>query len=595
MTASAVGAELASALAYAREVGVSALRDTGFHDRAAMLKELARVVRRRGAEFAELALELGVRPDETELEVKAATGLLRRYADLGLRALPAGNRITLGEADFLDRTGSTAARRMAVPGTGAAVHLLDAELPILSALDRFASAFLAGRPCLIRSAPLLAPLLASVTQCVRTAELPEGVLQFSCGTDDLESLLTPRELLVPGGARSGGVAVLGTGAEPGTAAVELFADHVVDSMTRWTGRPAHAVRQIFVPAVLVPRVRAELADRLAAVVAGDPRDPDARMGPLPSAAHLTRVVAQLAELTIDARVRYAALAPSGGNYLLPVLVEADPARAAPPELGIRGPVAVLLGYGSAAELAAALGRGARRTHCAIVAPDPAAARELAAAAAPFAEVVSFPAAVIASLDRSEAECLDRVHAQLCVTTIRAAPSTLAGATGTWLRGAARTRPVRHPLRMWADELRPGDAVTAGPRTVTRADIAEFAELTGDHYYLHTDEDAARKNPMFRGIVAHGYLVLSVAAGLVTTTERGPVLANYGLENLRFLGPVRPGDELTVRLTAAQITPRPNTTHSEVRWDAEVCNQEQVPVARYDVLTLMARAPDLPGL
>lgn len=588
--AAAPGTSLTDALSYARDTGVPTLRENGFHERAALLKELARMLRQHGAELAERAVYLGVRPGDTELEVRAAGALLRRYADIGLRELPAGNQIPLGATEFLDRTGTTAARRVAVPGTGAAVHIVDDELPILSYLDRFASAFLAGRPCLIRPAALTVPLLTTLTERIVAAELPAGALQFLCGAGDLESAMTPHEVLMPGGTRSGAVAVLSSGAEPGTPAFELFADYVVDSMTRWTGRSPHAVRQIFVPTAFVPRMRGALANRLEAVAVGDPCDPDVTMGPLPSAAHRARVIAQLAELIRDARISYAAPVPGDDNFLRPVLVEADAARQVPAELGIRGPVAALLGYGSAAELAAALARGPRRTRCAIVAPEPAAAHRLATVAAPHAEVVAFPDAVLAPLDRSDAECLDRVHAQLCVTTVRAAPQTLARATGTWVRGATRTPSDRHPLRMWADELRPGDSMTAGPRTVSRADIAEFAELTGDHYYLHTDEDAASRNPMFRGVIAHGYLVLSLAAGLFTTTEPGPVLANYGLENLRFLGPVRPGDELTVHLTAQQITRRPNTTHSEVRWDVDVHNQHQVTVARYDVLTLMARMP-----
>ncbi|WP_141717794.1 aldehyde dehydrogenase family protein, partial [Nocardia altamirensis] len=355
---------LASALSYARDTGVPAMRDTGFHDRAALLKDLARVLRRHAAEFAERALYLGVRPVDTELEVRAAGALLRRYADIGLRDLPAGNQISLGATEFMDRSGSTAARRAAVPGSGAAVHLLDDELPILSYLDRFASAFLAGRPCVIRPAPLTVSLLAAVTERVRAVELPEGALQFVCSTGDLESILTPHEVLVPRGGRSGAVAVAGLGAEPDTEAFELFIDHVVDSITRWTGRPAHAVRQIFVPTPLVTKVSAALTERLGEVVAGDPRDPEVTMGPLPSAAHRTKVTTQLTELIRDARLRYAGGVPRGRNYLPPVLIEADAHRQVPHELGIRGPVAVLLGYGSSAELSAALARGPRRTRCA---------------------------------------------------------------------------------------------------------------------------------------------------------------------------------------------------------------------------------------
>jgi len=121
-----------------------------------------------------------------------------------------------------------------------------------------------------------------------------------------------------------------------------------------------------------------------------------------------------------------------------------------------------------------------------------------------------------------------------------------------------------------------------------ADIEHFAEFTGDRFYAHLDEKAAAANPFFGGRVAHGYLVVSFAAGLFVSPEPGPVLANYGLENLRFLTPVFPGDAVTVTLTAKQITPREDQDYGEVRWDADVTNQKGESVARYDVLTLVSK-------
>ena len=146
----------------------------------------------------------------------------------------------------------------------------------------------------------------------------------------------------------------------------------------------------------------------------------------------------------------------------------------------------------------------------------------------------------------------------------------------------------HPFRKSLAELQIGDSITAGPRTVTRDDIEHFAEFTGDTFYAHTDEEAAAANPLFGGIVAHGYLVLSFAAGLFVDPEPGPVLANYGLDKLRFRTPVRPGDELTVTLTAAQITPRDDVDYGDVRWDVVVTNQDDTPVASYQLLTLVAK-------
>jgi oxepin-CoA hydrolase/3-oxo-5,6-dehydrosuberyl-CoA semialdehyde dehydrogenase len=144
--------------------------------------------------------------------------------------------------------------------------------------------------------------------------------------------------------------------------------------------------------------------------------------------------------------------------------------------------------------------------------------------------------------------------------------------------------------MYLDELKPGYSVTVGPRKITRADIKQFAALTGDRYYLHTDDAAARDNPIYGGIVAHGYLVMSCAAGLFVTPEPGPVLANLGVDRLRFLAPVRPDDEITVTITVKSITRRPGAGRGEVRWDVEVVDQDDRTVTRYDMLTLMAGKP-----
>jgi oxepin-CoA hydrolase/3-oxo-5,6-dehydrosuberyl-CoA semialdehyde dehydrogenase len=173
------------------------------------------------------------------------------------------------------------------------------------------------------------------------------------------------------------------------------------------------------------------------------------------------------------------------------------------------------------------------------------------------------------------------------TAIQASPRVLAAVTGRWVPGAPRHPGAVHPFRKPLDELRPGDAVVAGPRTVTLADVEHFAEFTGDTFYAHMDADA-RANPFFDGRVAHGYLVLSFAAGLFVQPDPGPVLANYGLENLRFLTPVYPGDALTVTLTCKQITLREDADYGEVRWDADVTNQDGASVATYDVLTLVAK-------
>jgi oxepin-CoA hydrolase/3-oxo-5,6-dehydrosuberyl-CoA semialdehyde dehydrogenase len=165
---------------------------------------------------------------------------------------------------------------------------------------------------------------------------------------------------------------------------------------------------------------------------------------------------------------------------------------------------------------------------------------------------------------------------------------LTAITGQWVPGSARTTTDVHPFRKHLEALRVGDTVVGGPRTVSQADVEHFAEFTGDTFYAHMDSAAAAANPFFGERVAHGYLVVSFAAGLFVDPAPGPVLANFGVDNLRFLTPVRFGDELTITLTAKQITPRDTAAYGEVRWDADVTNQSGDSVARYDVLTLVAK-------
>ena len=168
------------------------------------------------------------------------------------------------------------------------------------------------------------------------------------------------------------------------------------------------------------------------------------------------------------------------------------------------------------------------------------------------------------------------------------PAALTARSGRWRAGAPSRTDAGHPFRRSLADLRIGDAVESEPREVTLDDITHFADFTGDTFYAHTDEEAAQKNPLFGGIVAHGYLVVSLAAGLFVQPDPGPVLANFGVDNLRFLTPVTAGDSIRVTLTVKQITPRTTADYGEVRWDAVVTNADGEPVATYDVLTLVAK-------
>ena len=303
--------------------------------------------------------------------------------------------------------------------------------------------------------------------------------------------------------------------------------------------------------------------------------------------------------------------PERGAFLAPILLRVDdPGQAAPHEVEAFGPVASLLPYATTEQVIALAAKGRGSLVGSVVTGDTGFAREVVLGVAPWhgrllvldtddakestGHGSPLPVLVHGGPGRAgggeEMGGIRGVLHHMQRTAVQASPETLTAITGRWVQGAAR-REGTHPFRKSLAELRVGDCVVAGPRTVTRSDIAQFAELTGDTFYAHTDEEAARANPLFGGIVAHGYLVLSLAAGLFVAPEPGPVLANYGLENLRFLTPVKPGDELTVTLTAKQITPRVDADYGEVRWDTDVTNQRGESAARYDVLTLVAKERD----
>ena len=174
------------------------------------------------------------------------------------------------------------------------------------------------------------------------------------------------------------------------------------------------------------------------------------------------------------------------------------------------------------------------------------------------------------------------------TAVQGAPWLLSEVTGRWMQGAKTRQDGIHPFRKSLAELEIGDQLVTASRTVTLEDIEHFAHFTGDTFYAHMDEEAAKANPFFDGRVAHGYLIVSFAAGLFVDPAPGPVLANYGVDALRFLTPVNPGDTLQVTLTCKQINPRETEDYGEVRWDCTVTNQEAQLVAQYDVLTMVAK-------
>ena len=409
--------------------------------------------------------------------------------------------------------------------------------------------------------------------------------------------------------------VLGPDAAPDTPEFGLFVDQLVTEMTVKAGQKCTAIRRAFVPRGLMDEVVEATRAKLAEVVVGAPGAEGVAMGPLASldqrqeVLRAVKALRGVAELLTPEDVEVVGADRDRGAFLPPMLLRCDDLAAAEPhDIEAFGPVSTLLPYDGAEHAVELAARGQGSLVGSVVSHDRDFAREFVLGAA-------HAHGRILVLDRDDArentghgsplpvlvhggpgragggEELGGIRGVLHHmqrTAVQGSPDMLTAIGHRWVSGSRRTDDGVHPFRKSLAELRIGDSVTAGPRDVTLADVEHFAEFTGDTFYAHMDEEAAAANPLFGGRVAHGYLIVSWAAGLFVDPAPGPVLANYGVDNLRFLTPVKPGDALTVTLTCKQITPRGDADHGEVRWDAVVTNRDEQPVATYDVLTLVAK-------
>ncbi|GAA5084926.1 oxepin-CoA hydrolase/3-oxo-5,6-dehydrosuberyl-CoA semialdehyde dehydrogenase [Thermocatellispora tengchongensis] len=642
---SSTGIDFAAALAYGRSTGSPALRALSFHQRAALLKALASHLREHREELYALSLRTGATLGDSKFDVDGGIGVLFSYGSKGRRELPGGAGAVLldGPAEPLGKGGSFAGRHLYAPLRGVAVQINAFNFPVWGPLEKFAPAFLAGVPSLIKPASQTAYLTAKLVELIiESGILPEGSLQFVCGgVGDLFEHLTEQDLVAFTGSASTAqrlrthpvvagrsvrfnaeadslnCSILGPDAQPGSAEFDLFVKQLVTEMTVKAGQKCTAIRRAFVPEGLLGAVAEAAAERLAKVTVGNPADPSVRMGALAGLAQREEVRRSLKALLAAGtpvfgdpdRVEVVGADAERGAFMSPILIRVDdPERAEPHEVEAFGPVSTLMPYSSAEQVIELAARGQGSLVGSVVTGDPAFAREVVLGVAPWhgrllvldAEAAKestghgspLPMLVHGGPGRAgggeELGGIRSVTHYMQRTAVQGSPDMLTAITGQWTPGAARDTGDVHPFRKHLEDLRPGDTVVAGPRTVTLEDIEHFAEFTGDTFYAHMDEEAAKANPFFDGRVAHGYLVVSLAAGLFVQPDPGPVLANYGLENLRFLTPVYPGDELTVTLTAKHIDPRDAAAYGEVRWDADVTKQDGSSVAKYDVLTLVAK-------
>ena len=636
------GLDFAALVAHARDVGGPAVRRLTFHERAGQLKALAKHLGQFTDEFYAMSLRTGATQRDSMVDIDGGLGTLFSFASLGTRELPNDTIVLDGSTEALGRGGTFVGQHVYTSRPGVAVQINAFNFPVWGMLEKLAPAYLAGLPSIVKPASQTAYLTETVVRrIIESAILAEGSLQLvsgSAGTllDELTeqdsvaftgsshtaAILRSHPAVLQRGVRLGveadslNCSILGLDVTPDDPELDLFVKGVVTEMTVKAGQKCTAIRRVIVPEALADTVITAISDRLGKVVIGDPADESVRMGALAGLAQRDAVRKAIEALRNSADVVYGdpdrvdvvGADAAAGAFLSPVLLRAHPGASEPHDVEPFGPVATVLTYSTTDEAIALAARGRGSLVASLVTHDPAIARQVTLGLAPWHGRVLV-------LDRDDAaestghgsplpmlvhggpgragggEELGGIRAVLHHmqrTAIQASPDMMTSITGRWTTGSQRSGDDVHPFRKSLAELRIGDSILSGPRAVTLADIEHFAEFTGDTFYAHTDPEAAAANPLFGGIVAHGYLVVSLAAGLFVEPNPGPVLANFGVDNLRFLTPVKADDTIRVTLTVKQITPRSSADYGEVRWDAVVTNQDDAPVSTYDVLTLVAK-------
>lgn len=628
-------------LGYARQTGGPALRRLTIHQRAMMLKRLAMYLTERKDELYRASVPSGATKRDCWIDVDGGIGTLFTYASKGRRELPNQPFHIDGPMERISKNNTFAGQHICVPLEGCAVHINAFNFPCWGMLEKLAPTLLAGMPAIIKPASSTSYVAHRLGELiVESGILPAGAFQLLCGSARaLLDHLTCQDVVSLTGSRETGLSIkrhpriveeavrfnleadslnctiLGPDAAPGSEEFRLFVEEVVREMTVKAGQKCTVIRRIIVPQSTIDPVVSAVKAALAKVVIGDPAVEGVRMGPLVSREQADDVRSNTRRLLEGGEIALGSFdsPPLQGDrcvpdaFLGPVLIHCPRPHQTNAVHSVEafGPVSTVMPYSDLEDAISLANRGGGSLCASLFTKDDAIARRVCLGIAPFhgrlllmnehaakestGHGSPLPHLVHGGPGRAgggeELGGVRSVMHYMQRVALQASPERLTAICGTWMTGADELRDPIHPFRKHFEELRIGETLVTHRRTITEADVVNFAALSGDHFYAHVDEIGAAES-IFERRVAHGYLVLAAAAGLFVDPAPGPVLANYGLEGLRFVKPVYLGDTIRVRLTCKEKAPRFGEDRGIVSWDVAVTNQSEELVASYTVLTLV---------
>ena len=643
------GLDFDSILTYARKIGNPALRKMTFHERGRMLKELANYLLEKKELFYKISYQTGATRSDSWVDIEGGIGNLFSNASLR-RKFPDLSYCTDGDPVALSKGGNFMGHHLLVPKEGVAIHINAFNFPIWGMLEKCAVNWLAGMPAVVKPATITSYLTeAVVKEIVASGILPGGALQLICGSaGDLLNHVSAQDVVSFTGSASTGLKlksgkrileenvsfnmeadslnciVLGNDVIPGSAEWEIFIKETGKEMTVKAGQKCTAIRRIFVPENLLEELSSAIGKSLSKTIIGNPLNEKVRMGSLAGHSQREEVKSQVQKLLASAQIIYGSLDSvevtdadaRKGAFISPILLlnEKPFTTSEPHEVEAFGPVSTLMPYKNLDEAIELSKKGKGSLCSSIVTADDKIATDYVIGAGTYHGRIlvlnrdcanestghgsPLPMLIHGGPGRAgggeEMGGIRGVKHYMQRVAIQGSPTTITAITQSYQQNAKGKTGAVHPFKKYFEDLQIGDQITTGERTITSADIDSFADLSGDHFYAHK-KATDFTGTMFEKQVAHGYFILSAAAGLfVDGSDKGPVLLNYGIDDMRFTKPVYPGETIRVRFTCKEKLPSDKKEETDIskgiiKWMVEMLDTTDEPlVGLATILTMVQR-------